>query len=81
MKTLELNNHSISNFKNSVDGLNSRMEGQERISEMEARTIKIAQSELQKEKQPKKILNRACETLTKDQLFMSLESWKKTKRT
>lgn len=50
MKILELNNHSISNFKNSVDGLNSRMEGQERISEMEARTIKIAQSELQKEK-------------------------------
>lgn len=67
MEILELKNTStIFKIKNSVSGLNIRMEGiEERISELPHRTIECTQSE----QKINKIMNRAsgiCVTITKD---------------
>lgn len=49
LETFELNN-IITTIKNSMNGLNSRIEGtEERISELEDRTIEITQTEQQRE--------------------------------
>ena len=56
MKILELKN-TVSKIKNSKDGLNSKMEEtEEKINELEDRTIEITQSEQQRENRWKKKL-------------------------
>ena len=74
----------ISETKNSVNGLNNRIEGpKERNSELENRITETTQSEKQKENTLEKKMNGATETcglLKKKKLtFMSLESHKKKK--
>ena len=55
---------------------------EERLSELQDRTIEITQSEQQRENRLKK-MNRAsgiCGTITKDLIFMSLESQKEKRK-
>lgn len=50
MKNLQLK-ITLTDFKNSMDGLNSRMEmSEERISELKENSIEMIQSEQQREK-------------------------------
>lgn len=54
METLELKN-TITQIKNSMDGINSRMKGtEERNNELDYRTIETTQSKLQRENRLKK---------------------------
>lgn len=74
----------ISETKNSVNGLNNRIEGpKERNSELENRITETTQSEKQKENTLEKKIewsNRDLWTILKKNLtFMSLESHKKKK--
>lgn len=71
MEISELNN-AISKFfffkKPTMNGLSSTMEGQEISSERQGRTIKIVQSEQQRENSLKEMLNTTlwtCETIKK----------------
>ena len=74
----------ISETKNSVNGLNNRIEGpKERNSELENRITETTQSEKQRENTLEKKMNGATETCglfkKKNLTFMSLESHKKKK--
>ena len=80
METLELKNTitKIKKKKQPRGGLRSRIEEtEENISELEARTIEITQSEKQRENSLEKKLNRAtraCGTIIKDLTSVSSES-------
>lgn len=66
-----------------MDRFSCRMEEiVERISELEERTIEIAQSKQQRENRLWKIKNvhRTCRTIIKDLTFVSLASWKERKK-
>lgn len=70
--------------KNSVDRVNSRMEGKaERISELEHRTIEITQSRQQRKHRLRENMNRAsgtCGAIIKEEKFMLSKSQKERKK-
>ena len=82
MEILNLKN-LVPKPKISVNGLNTKLEeAEERINELEDRTIEITKTNQQRENrlEKKKKRNRAsgtCGTMTKDLTYMSLESQKK----
>lgn len=80
MEILELTKRNTWSFKNSINGLSSRMEGLERISEMKARKWKFPSVNYRKKvvKKKKKVLISTCKTVTKRR--ERVHGWKSAQR-
>lgn len=82
MEILELRN-TITEMKSPVDGLHDRIErAEQRISELEDRTIRMTQSEEQRHRLKKKNDQslRDLRTIIKYLTFVSLEAWKEKRK-
>ena len=74
-------NNAITEFKNTLEGTNSRItEAEDRISEVEDRIVEINEAERKKELKEMRTTSDTSGTMLNASTFKSQESQKKTKR-